>query len=229
MKKTIILSENAFKKIKRYMIQEAVSSNPYLFGTANEDYKRILEGLSKVSNLRTDRYKNYDLEEAYEKWSKVGFDKNTKEFAAWNGILKSYLNFLNGGIEYVLNDKVNRIGMNRPHWVFIDPSWAKDVILNHEGEKHQSIYSLILKIYQNKVMWNDLFFNPLFENIKNDFFKIKSFIGKALGENMNLKLLLPIEEYREINNFIRSGEAKPELFCNVESNQVDNIDDEDDF
>ena len=47
-------------------------------------------------------------------------------------------------------------------------------------------------------MWNDLFFNPIFEDIKKDFFEIRQFVGQALGKNMNYKLLLPIEEYREI-------------------------------
>ena len=49
-------------------------------------------------------------------------------------------------------------------------------------------------------------------DMKNDFMQIKQFIGAAIGKYPNVKLLLPIEEYREINKYINSGEAKPELF-----------------
>lgn len=226
MKKTIILNENSFNKIKRLIIKETINSNPYLFGTAQENYKNILEGLNKVHNLKTDRYKDYNLEETYNKWADTNFDKSSGEYLAWCGSLKQYIEYLNGGIEFVLNDKVRRIGLKKAYWVFIDPAWANDVIYNHESEKHQSIYPLILKIYQNKPMWNDLFFNPVFENIKKDFFEIRQFVGQALGQNMNYKLLLPINEYKEITKFINSNDVKPELFYTPPQNKFG---DEDDF
>ena len=230
MKKTIILSENAFNKIKRLMVQEAIKSNPYAFGPGGkDDYTRKLPSLDKVANLKVDRYKDHDLENSYKLWAETGFDKSSYEYIEWGNKLKSYLSFLAGGIEFVLNDKVRRINMNRPQWVFLDPSWLEDVVIrNQENEKHQSIYCLILKLSQNKVVWNDLFFNPIFEDLKNQISEIRQFVGKAIGVNPNLKLLLPLEQYRELTKFINDpSNAKPELF--YEPQQQNFSDDEEDF
>ncbi len=229
MKKTIILNENTFKKIKKLIIKEAVKQNPYIFGTGGkDDYTKILSSLEKVPNLKIDRYKNYDLENSYKSWEKTGFDKNSYEYVEWGNNLKSYLSFLSGGIEFVLNDKVKRINMNRPQWVFLDPSWIEDVVTkNKDNEKHQSIYCLILKLSQNKVVWNDLFFNPIFEELKNEISEIRKFVGKAIGINPNLKSLLPIEQYRELTKFINDpNSAKPELFYEPPKQ---NFNDDEDF
>ena len=62
-------------------------------------------------------------------------------------------------------------------------------------------------------MWNDLFFNPIFQDMKDKFFKIRGFVGKAFGINMNYKLLMPLEQYREIVKYSSDqSNAKPELF-----------------
>ena len=213
MKKTIILNENAFKKIRGLIIKEASAFDQYYFGTSRKFYKPILEKLAGMKNLRVDRYKDYGLQEAYDKWAATNFDKSCYEYTAWGNALTAYMKFLSGGIEFVLNHKVLRIGLGgKYYWVFIDEDWADMIDDKNDVNDKECIYPLILKIYQNKPMWNDLFFNPLFSDMKNNFMQIKQFIGEAIGKYPNVKLLLPIEEYREINKYINSGEAKPELF-----------------
>lgn len=213
MKKTIILNENAFKKIRGLIIKEASAFDQYYFGTSRAYYKPYLDKLAGMSNLRVDRYKNNELEEAYNNWANANFDKSSYEYVAWGNALTAYMKFFAGGIEFVLNHKVRRIGLGgKYYWVFIDEDWIKTIDDTNDYKDKECIYPLILKIYQNKPMWNDLFFNPLFSDMKNDFMQIKQFIGAAIGKYPNVKLLLPIEEYREINKYINSGEAKPELF-----------------
>lgn len=219
MKKTIILNENTFKKIKRMMIREALASkpNPLVFGRRErDDYRGRIHNLEKVANLKVDRYKDHELERLYEEWGKVGFNKLSFEYVAFANRLIHYLDYLKTGIEFVLNDKVIRINDACPHWVFLDPDWADDVIgVKEENERHQSIYCLILKLSQNKAAWNDLFFNPLYANLKNGIVKIRQYVSKQLGKNMNLKLLLPIEQYKELTMFLNDpSSAKPERFVN---------------
>ena len=213
MKKTIILNENAFKKIRSLIIREAAATDQYYFGTSRVYYKPYLDKLSNMGNLRVDRYKDDKLAEAYNNWAGVNFDKSSYEYIAWGNALNEYMKYLAGGIEFVLNHKVKRIGLGgKFYWVFIDEDWVKMIDDTNDYKDKECIYPLILKIYQNKPMWNDLFFNPLFSDMKNKFMEIKQFIGSAIGKYPNVKLLLPMEEYREINNYIRANDAKPELF-----------------
>lgn len=228
--KKIRLSENTFNAFKKCLIGEAIQPNPYLFGTRQEDYKQRLADLSKISNLRVDRYKDYDLENSFKEWANVSFDKSTNEYKAWCGQLKKYLDYLGSSIYYVLTDKVERVGDARPHYAFIDPVWVESVV-HGKKEEHQGIYCLTLKIFQNKVVWNDLFFNPVFNDLKEAYMKIKSFVASQIAKNPNIKLLMPLDEYKEINKFINSNDAKPELFCNLneEPNNEPQVDDTDDF
>ena len=219
MKKTIILNENTFKKIKRMMIREALASNPnpLVFGRrTSDDYRSRIPGLEKVSNLKVDRYKDKELEMLYNEWEKVGFNKITFEYVAFANRLIHYLDYLKTGIEFVLNDKVRRINDNCPHWVFLDPEWADDVVLrSEESDKHQSIYCLILKLSQNKAAWNDLFFNPLYANLKDAIIEIRKYVSRKLGENMGYKVLLPLEQYKELTMFLNDPSSeKPERFVN---------------
>lgn len=214
--KKVIFNESTFNAFKRCLINEIAKPNPYIFGTEKIDYKNELSSLASISNLRTDRYKDYKLEDSYKNWSDVGFDKSSNEYKVWGGNLISFLKYLEGGIFYVLTDRVKRIGDARPHFAFIDTSWVKNVVYGKK-EEHQGIYCLILKIYQNKTMWNDLFFNPIFEGLKNAFIEIKQYVGRQIGINPNIRLLLPIEEYKEINTFMGDpSNAKPELFYTQE-------------
>lgn len=210
--KKVIFNENAFNAFKRCLVNEIAKPNPYIFGTDKIDYSNKLKALANISNLRTDRYKDYNLEEAYKNWSDIGFDKSSNEYKVWSGNLISFLKYLESGIFYVLEDRVRRIGDARPHFAFMDSSWVENVVHDRK-EEHQGIYCLILKIYQNKPIWNDLFFNPLFDDLKNAFTEIKQYVVGQIAKNPNIKLLLPLEEYKEINMFMRdASNAKPELF-----------------
>ena len=219
--KKVIFNESAFNAFKRCLVNEIAKPNPYIFGTEKIDYKRKLDDLAKVSNLKVDRYKDYKLEDAYKNWADVGFDKSSNEYKVWCGNLISFLKYLESGIFYVLEDRVKRIGTARPHFVFIDPIWINNVVRDNK-EEYQGVYCLILKIYQNKPMWNDLFFNPVFDDLKTAFLEIKKYVGTQIAKNPNIKLLLPIEEYREINMFMRDpGNAKPELFYSQEDEHIE--------
>lgn len=209
--KKIIFNENSFIKFKKHVIKEAIVSTQYLFGTEKHNFKIELDALSKISNLRTDRYKNYDLENAYEEWGNTGFDKSSNEYRIWCGNLQSFMEYIGKSIYYVLTDKVERAGSTRPHYAFLDPEWVKKVVRGGQ-EEHQSIYCLTLKLYQNKVIWNDLFFNPIFNDLKEALKKIRGFANKQKILNPNFKLLLPIEEYNEIGLAMKPENAKPELF-----------------
>lgn len=219
MKKTIILNENTFKKIKRMMIREALASkpNPLVFGRRErDDYRGRIPNLEKIANLKVDRYKDHELERLYEEWGKVGFNKLSFEYVAFANRLIHYLNFLKDGIKWVVEDKVIRINDACPHWAFLDPDWADNVIgVKEENEQHQSIYCLILKLSQNKAAWNDLFFNPIFSDLKDGIVKVRQYVSKQLGKNMNLKLLLPIEQYKELTKYLNDPSSeKPERFVN---------------
>ena len=85
------------------------------------------------------------------------------------------------------------------------------------------VFTVTLKIYQNKVIWNDLFFNPIFEDLKNDIKSIRSFANKLKFLDKKYELLLPIEEYNEIGKFMsNSSNAKPELFYEMSQNNTPN-------
>ena len=219
MKKTIILNENTFKKIKRMMIREALASkpNPLVFGRREtDDYRGRIPNMDKIANLKVDRYKDKELEMAYGEWEKVGFNKLSFEYITFANRLIQYLNFLKKGIDWVVEDKVERINDACPHWAFLDPDWADDVIgVKEENERHQSIYCLILKLSQNKAAWNDLFFNPIFSDLKDGVIRVRQYVSRQLGKNMNLKLLLPIEQYRELTKYLNDPSSeKPERFVN---------------
>ena len=215
MKKTIILPENYFNRIKNMIIKEAIAPNPYLFGLGAKaiNYKSIVDSLNKNEMLKTSAYKDETLENTYRAWEEKGFDKSSYEYVAWGNALNDYMTYLARGIDFILG-KAERIGLSAStYWVFIDPEWAKDVMNKKDAKDHQCIYSLVLKLCQNKSMWNDLFFNPIFQDMKDKFFKIRSFVGKAFGINMNYKLLMPLEQYREIVKYSSDqSNAKPELF-----------------
>ena len=94
---------------------------------------------------------------------------------------------------------------------FIDPQWVEVMIKG--GDDFQGVYCLTLKLYQNKVIWNDLFFNPIFNNLKDDIKSIRSFATKTKMLDKKYELLLPMEEYIEIGKFMSNpSNARPELF-----------------
>jgi hypothetical protein len=211
--KRIILSEKSFNLFKGLLVNEIVVPKGVSFCTSPKDeakYKQRLKDLETVSNLRTDRYKDYSLEEAYNNWAECGFSKDSEEYRVWCGRLTDYLDYLETGIDFV-KGKVNRNGGASSHWAFIDPEWVFD--MKDGRDDHQGIYCLTLKLYQNKSIWNDLFFNPKFASLKDDIKYIRGFANKLRMVDKKYSLLLPMEEYIEIGKFMSNpSNAKPELF-----------------
>ena len=224
MKKTIIINENAFKSIKNIMIREALTKAPF-FGKY-DDYTAPLSQLSKVPNLRVDRYKDYQLEDAYNAWKDTGYDKNSKEYYIYITEFKHFM-FGEGGllahVSYTADRTTykDRNGVEKPvplHRVILDRDWA-DQIVNAKDWKYsnansnvgaadkQCFYTTILKLYQNPVVWNDFFFNPVFKEYAQKFFRIRDALSDLFKENMenyktNYSPLLPTKEYAELNKFV---------------------------
>lgn len=211
--KKIILSEKSFKNFQQFLINEIVVPKGVSFCTSPNDelkYKQRLKDLENVSNLRTDKYKSYALEDAYNDWASVNFSKDTQEYKTWCGHLKTYLDYIATGIDFV-KGKVKRNGAASPHFALIDPNWV--MAMKNGGDDFQGVYCLTLKLYQNKVIWNDLFFNPIFEGLKNEIKEIRSFTNKLKYLDKKYELLLPLEEYSTIGKFMSNpSNAKPELF-----------------
>lgn len=219
----IIFSENTFRTFKKLLVNEIIVPKGISFCTNPKhelEYKQRLKDLEKVSNLRTDKYKDYNLEETYNEWAENGFSKDSEEYKSWCGNLKAYMNYIAKGIDFV-KGKIKRNGDAAPYLAFIDPVWIKAMIKN--SDDFQGIFCLTLKIYQNKVIWNDLFFNPIFEDLKNDIKSIRSFANKLKFLDKKYELLLPIEEYNEIGKFMSNpSNAKPELFYEMSQNNTPN-------
>ena len=74
----IILSESGFETLGKLMFTEALGDIKMGYGRSEINYSELLRSLDKVPNLHTDRYKDYALQEAYDAWGKVNFDKSTK-------------------------------------------------------------------------------------------------------------------------------------------------------
>ena len=172
MQKTIILNENTFKKIKQLIIKEAVTQAPKFGTKVGINYKPYLDSMQKISNLHTDRYKDYELEEAWNAWKNTGFNKNTEEYAIYVAKFKAFMfggggsrGFL-GNVSYV----IDRLGGSLNSFL-LDPKWVSslnktpnyrysDLNSGKEGDEFQCFYTTILKLYQNPSIWNDFFFNP---------------------------------------------------------------------
>lgn len=211
--KKIIFNENSFRLLKKLLVNEITLPKGVSFCTSPKHdvaYRQRLEDLNGVSNLRTDRYKNYELEDAYNAWAEVGFSKDSQEYKVWCGHLKSFIDYIARSINFV-KGKVAKHEKGAPYMAFIDPQWVEVMIKG--GDDFQGVYCLTLKLYQNKVIWNDLFFNPIFNNLKDDIKSIRSFATKTKMLDKKYELLLPMEEYIEIGKFMSNpSNARPELF-----------------
>lgn len=219
MKKTIILSENTFKKIKRLIIKEAITNAP-MFGK-HDDYTGHLKTLEKISNLHTDRYKDYELEESWNNWKNTGFNKNCKEY---NIYLSNFKRFMFGGKEGENKGFLGNVSyvidrLNGPlHSFILDPNWVNavnntpnyrysDLKSTKEGDDWQCFYTTILKLYQNPAIWNDFFFNPEFKEYSQRFFKIRDKLSDLYKQNpeeykATYTQILPKKEYAELNKFV---------------------------
>lgn len=238
--------------LSQMLIKESATEYP-VFGNGSHaiNYKPYINSINKIKNLHVDRYKDYELEEAWNKWKNTGFDKNTQEYFIYVSRFKNFMlgtgGFL-GNISYVCDR------LNGPlHSLLLDPKWVtslngkpdwkySNLNSNENGDEFHCFYTTILKLFQNPAIWNDFFFNPLFSNEKKKYDDIRSKITNALKTNKELySQLLPMDEYRKLNFFmneinqetkkIEKGiNCKPELFYNQETNNINNLlGDEDDF
>lgn len=259
MKKTIILSENTFKKIKNIMIKEAMSSTPE-FGTPGKGgyihYGSYLDSLNKIPNLHSDRYKDYELDSAYKDWKNTGYDKNSEEYLIY---LSRFKHFMFGDGGFIRNVSYTLDRLNGPlHSLLLDPKWVtslngkpnwkySDLNSGQGGDEFHCFYTTVLKLFQNPAIWNDFFFNPLFSEAKNKYDAVRAKITDLMKKEKDLydtkyKQLIPMEEYRQLNFFMneinqetkkveKGLNAKPELFYSqeLENNSMDFEDGEEEY
>ena len=255
MKKVIILNENSFKKIKRLIIKEAITNAP-IFGT-RDNYAGHLSTLNKIANLHVDRYKDYDLEKSWKNWESTGFDKNSKEYYIYLSNFKKFMfggDGENNGFLANVSFVVDRLGGSLHHFI-LSQEWVSAVNSNpnyrysdlgtNKGEEWQCFYTTILKLYQNPAIWNDFFFNPVFKEYAQKFFKIRDklsdiFKGDPEGYKATYLQILPKKEYAELNKFVgiidkvyneaneligweirNKVNQKEELFYNTPNNNAD--------
>lgn len=238
MKKTIILDEDAFNKIKNAILKEAMQQPQRT--DFIQKYVGDIGTLAKIKNLREDRYKDYKLEEAFENWKNTGFDKNSEEYKIYISEFKHFM-FGNGGllahISYTL-DRLktkdgNPLSLDK---IVLDTDWVKgalgasnwkysDTNTNNGAADKQCFYTTILKLYQNPVVWNDFFFNPYFEEYYEKFLNIRkkltqNFIDDIEFYKRNYAKILPVKEYAELNKFagaIKQINNKLELVQNTQN------------
>jgi len=216
MKKTIILNENAFNKIKNLIIKEAITSGP-TFGNPGKkgyvDYTPYLKSIEKIANLRVDRYKDYELEAAYNDWENSGFDKNSDEYFIYKTKFKNFM------CKFINNLSYTSQRLNGPlHSLILDPQWIpslngnpnwrySDANSGQGGDEWHCFYTTILKIYQNPCIWNDFFFNPNFKQYAFMFFSVRGKLMDKLAENIEeykntYSKILPTKEYAELNKYV---------------------------
>ena len=257
MQKTIILTESAFNKIKNAIIKEIIASAP-VFGQGRNvtNYKPYLDSISKIKNLHTDRYKDYELENAWNEWKNTGFNKNSEEYFIYLSRFKNFM-FGNGGFLRNVSYVADRL--NGPlHSLILDPKWAQslngkpdwkysDLNSGEGGDEFHCFYTTILKLFQNPAIWNDFFFNPIFSQYKEKYDSIRAKITNIMKINKEsyetqYKPLIPLEEYKQLNLFMneinqetkkveKGNNCKPELFYDPQFGANDDYldDDEEDF
>lgn len=242
----IKLSEQKLNIFLSKMLNEAVQPT-FGNGSNSINYKPYLDSISKIKNLHNDRYKDYELYEAWNDWKNIGYDKNSQEYYIYVSKFKNFM-FGTGGflrnLSYVgdrLNGPLHSLLLD-PKWVSSlngKPNWKYSNLNSGEGgDEFHCFYTTVLKLFQNPAIWNDFFFNPMFSQYKEKYDNIRSKITSVMKTNKEQYIqLLPMEEYKQLNFFmneinqdtkkIEKGlNCKPELFYN-ENNIED--DGEDDF
>jgi hypothetical protein len=242
----IKLSEQKLNIFLSKMLNEAVQPT-FGNGSNSINYKPYIDSISKIKNLHNDRYKDYELDEAWNDWKNIGYDKNSQEYYIYVSKFKNFM-FGTGGflrnLSYVgdrLNGPLHSLLLD-PKWVSSlngKPNWKYSNLNSGEGgDEFHCFYTTVLKLFQNPAIWNDFFFNPMFSQYKEKYDNIRSKITSAMKTNKEQYIqLLPMEEYKQLNFFmneinqdtkkIEKGlNCKPELFYS-ENNIED--DGEDDF
>ena len=240
--------------LSQMLIKEDATNYPVFGKGANMvNYKPYITTISKIQNLHSDRYKDYELEEAWNDWKKTGCDKNSQEYFIY---ISKFKNFMFGMGGFLRNLSYVGDRLNGPlHSLLLDPKWVNslngkpnwkysDLNSGEGGDEFHCFYTTVLKLFQNPAIWNDFFFNPIFANDKQKYDNIRAKITDLMktnkeGYETQYKPLIPMEEYRELNFFmneinkdtkkIEKGlNCKPELFYNQEANSINDVDISDD-
>jgi len=248
----IKINEHKLKILLSQMLNEA---NYPTFGNGSRaiNYKPYLDSLGNISNLHSNRYKDFELEDAWNNWKNTGCDKNTQEYLIY---ISKFKNFMFGMGGFLRNLSYVGDRLNGPlHSLLLDPKWVSslngkpnwkysDLNSGEGGDEFHCFYTTVLKLFQNPAIWNDFFFNPVFAEYKVKYDNIRAKITEIMKTNKEsyetqYKPLLPIEEYRQLNMFMneinqetkkveKGINCKPDLFYAPQFNDNDNFLDDDD-
>lgn len=239
------------EKLRLFVSQILNEVNYPTFGNGSNSiyYKPYIDSILKIENLHEDRYKDYELDEAWNSWKSTEFNKNSEEYIIYLSKFKNFM-FGNGGFLRNISYVADRL--NGPlHSLLLDPKWVtslngkpnwkySDLNSGEGGDEFHCFYTTVLKLFQNPAIWNDFFFNPLFANEKSKYDNIRTKITSALKTNKEQYIqLLPINEYRQLNYFMneinqdtkkieKGMNCKPELFYNQDISDNGNFIDDDD-
>ena len=85
-------------KFNLFVSQILNEANYPTFGNGSHtiNYKPYIDSISKIENLHSDRYKDYELENAYNSWKGTGFNKNSDEYKLYISAFKKFM-FGTGG------------------------------------------------------------------------------------------------------------------------------------
>lgn len=246
------------EKLKLFVSQILNETNYPTFGNGSHtiNYKPYIDSIAKINNLHSDRYKDYELEDAYNNWKNTGYDKNSDEYVIYISKFKNFM-FGTGGFLRNLSYVADRL--NGPlHSLLLDPKWVSslngkpswkysDLNSGEGGDEFHCFYTTVLKLFQNPAIWNDFFFNPLFSTEKGKYDSIRKKITDIMKSNKEsyetqYKPLIPLEEYKQLNFFMneinqetkkveKGLNCKPDLFYDPQFGTNNDFfdDDEEDF
>ena len=156
------INENKLKLLFSKMLEEDIKKVPsFGNGRRSIDYSGVFKELEKVPNLHNDRYKDYELEDAWNNWKKVGYDKNTQEYLIYVSKFKNFM-FGSGGFLRNLSYVTDRV--NGPlHSLLLDFQWSASLVRTKDwrysdlnsgqgGDEFHCFYTTILKLFQNPIL-----------------------------------------------------------------------------
>lgn len=192
-KKTIKLTESKLRKIIQIGLNELYNSpNKEVYWNGKYQLSQIKRYLDSAPDLRVDRYKEADLEYVYDEWEKVGFSKDSEEHAILHSIIERFMEYLEYSVFYTLK-RVSEMNDTK----VLDPKWAISIKKGGK-EEFQCFYTLILKIYQNRAIWNDFFFNPEYKEMADTYKQNAQMVRQNLN---HYREILPLKEFNELNMF----------------------------